>query len=111
VRAAKACSDPHCPNLQPCPDHQREPWQGSRRRERMVLRSGSQEQKRREFVLMRDAGICHVCGLGGANEVDHVIPLSENGPDDLDNLRPIHSEPCHRQKTAKEAQRVRNSSR
>lgn len=57
--------------------------------------------------MERDDAICHVCGLGGADQVDHVIPLAEGGGDGMDNRRPIHSEPCHREKTAREAQRGR----
>lgn len=53
--------------------------------------------------MRRDAGICHVCGKPGATQVDHVIPLAHGGPDDDTNLAPIHAEPCHREKTRREA--------
>lgn len=64
--------------------------------------SGSREQKRAQYVLERDDTICHVCGHPGADEADHVVPLSQGGSDTLDNLKPIHREPCHREKTLRE---------
>lgn len=53
-------------------------------------------------VMKAHNGICHVCGLPGANEVDHVIPVSQNGSHDPSNLAPIHSKPCHEAKTKAE---------
>lgn len=105
TRASKIC--PQCPNLQPCPDHGRKPWESSRRRERTV--SGWEQQRRAQRVMRRHDGICHVCGRPGSDEVDHVIPLEQDGPDTEDNLRPIHARPCHEQKTQAEAQRARRS--
>lgn len=104
MRAAKACSDPHCPNLMPCPDHERKPWAGSTRREK--TRSGWSQQRRAQLIIVKWQGICHLCGEAGATEVDHVEPLAEGGADSMDNLRPIHSE-CHKKKTAEEVQRAR----
>lgn len=72
------------------------------------MRSGSREQRINRAVMEKHDGICHVCNLHGADQVDHVIPLSEGGSDSMDNRRPIHSEPCHRLKTAREAARARN---
>lgn len=107
MRAPKVC--PHCPNLQPCPVHTRKPWQGSRRRELTDSRyRGAKGVRRAERVLRRYDRVCHVCGDPMADEVDHVVPLAEGGPDDESNLRPIHSVPCHRDKTAEEARRARN---
>lgn len=42
-------------------------------------------KKRRLLVLKRDGYTCHYCGLD-ANSVDHVLPRSRGGTDDLDNL-------------------------
>lgn len=58
--------------------------------------------------MLQHEGICHVCKEPGADEVDHVIPLCDNGPDTFDNRRPIHATPCHQAKTATEAARARN---
>lgn len=106
----RPCPVPGCHHLRPCPvdGHEPEPWRGSRRRERTV--SGSRQQKRARRVLRRYGAICHVCGLGGADQADHVVPLAEGGPDNEENMRPIHSRPCHERKTAEESQRARNLS-
>lgn len=72
------------------------------------MRSGSREQRINRAVMLEHDGICHVCGQGGSDEVDHVIPLAEGGSDGRENRRPIHSTPCHKRKTAQEAQRARN---
>ena len=107
-RAAKVCTaNPDCPYLQPCPVHPPKAWAGSKRRARSSL-SGSQQQRRAERILHRYDRVCHVCERPGAEEVDHVIPLSEGGADTDPNCRPIHSVPCHRDKTLAEARRARS---
>lgn len=111
ARASKLC--PRCPNLQPCADHPIKAWASSTRSERVI--SGSRQQRRAKAVMQLHDGICHVCSRPGADQVDHVIPTvaaasptGEAGPDTMDNLRPIHAEPCHRVKTQAEAQRARS---
>ena len=42
-------------------------------------------KKRRLLVLKRDGYTCHYCHRD-ANSVDHVVPRSHGGTDDLDNL-------------------------
>lgn len=55
-------------------------------------------------VSRRDNGCCYVCGGEGADELEHIVPVSQGGAKrDLGNLGLIHSEPCHREKTAREA--------
>lgn len=53
--------------------------------------------------MARYGGICHVCGQGFSDDVDHVDNLAATGNDSEANLRPIHREPCHRLKTQREA--------
>lgn len=107
-RALKVCADPDCPNYQPCPTHGRKPWGTSTRNSRPG-RSGSREQRINAVVMRKHRAICHVCGRGGADEVDHVVPLAEGGADTMANRRPIHAKPCHRDKTQREAQRARTT--
>jgi len=44
----------------------------------------------RGLVLAEYGDTCHLCGHPGADTVDHIIPRSRGGTDDLDNLRPAH---------------------
>jgi hypothetical protein len=53
-------------------------------------RSGRPWRRLRAQIL-GDSDVCWWCGHGGADAVDHVIPLSRGGPPlDPANLRPIH---------------------
>ena len=97
----RVCPEPGCPELD-CATHRRKPWAGSTRRSK-TKRSGWEQQRRAKSVLRKHGYICHVCGQFGADTADHVIPLAHGGADKLSNLRPIHAEPCHREKTAREA--------
>lgn len=101
VQASKPCRRQGCPNLVPCPEHPIGPWSTSRRDQQISRRSGSRTQMRNRWILGLSS-VCHVCGLGGATEVDHVVPLALGGADKLDNLKAIHHD-CHTAKTAKEA--------
>jgi hypothetical protein len=55
-----------------------------------------------EVAERRDGGFVLVCG-------EAVSPTGVAGPDTMDNLRPIHAEPCHREKTLAEAGRARGA--
>ena len=57
--------------------------------------------------VLRRSELCHVCRLPGADEVDHIVPRSAGGTNDEANLAPIHANPCHRRKTAREGHAVR----
>lgn len=104
LRACAVCAKPSAKGY--CSEHEPKPWASSKRKSRLTL-SGSKEQARRKRVLARYLDTCHVCGKRGADQVDHVVPLAEGGSDDELNLAPIHSEPCHREKTAEESRRAR----
>jgi len=70
-------------------------WEGSTRRVRLPKEWHAQRQR----ILRNHERICHVCGLPGADQVDHLVA----GDDHSDaNLRPIHREPCHREKSSRE---------
>ena len=47
-----------------------------------------QRLRKRVFDLYGDE--CWLCHQGGADTIDHIIPLIHGGTDDLDNLRPAH---------------------
>jgi 5-methylcytosine-specific restriction protein A len=64
-------------------------------------------KQRRAAVIARDGGQCHVCGGLGADQADHVMPVSQGGTHDMSNLRAIHSQPCAAKKNAKEASAAR----
>jgi 5-methylcytosine-specific restriction endonuclease McrA len=57
------------------------------------------------FILRRDRFVCYVCGLEGADQADHVIPIAEGGANHTENGRAIHAEPCHATKSRQEAAR------
>ncbi|MDE2030563.1 MAG: HNH endonuclease [Alphaproteobacteria bacterium] len=45
-------------------------------------------------VITRDGGICHICGLSGADTAHHLIEKREGGSDHPSNLRATHRG-CH----------------
>ena len=68
-------------------------------------------KRRRAAVLRRDQGICHVCRKPGANQVDHIVNVQAGGTHALSNLAAIHREPCHREKTQRDALAGRQTAR
>ena len=42
--------------------------------------------ERRQAVFKRDAHVCRYCGSADAHHIDHIIPISAGGTDDIDNL-------------------------
>ena len=44
----------------------------------------------RAQVLTRDGGVCWLCGEGGADSVDHVLPRYQGGGDNEGNLAAAH---------------------
>lgn len=98
------CTSPRCPNLRPCAEHPVTPW---RRTSPRTTLSGSAEQARARRVIARDRGICYVCGKPGADQADHVLAIAEGGADTERNMRAIHRQPCHANKTRDESARAR----
>lgn len=67
---------------------------------------GSAWVKLRNWIMKHDGYLCQPCKRVGrvtpATEVDHIIPKSQGGEDDADNLEAICTD-CHKDKTACEA--------
>lgn len=56
-------------------------------------------------VLQRDRYLCQLClpkRFTAATEVDHVIPRSKNGTNDIENLMSVCSD-CHAEKSKRES--------
>jgi len=71
-----------------------------------AMRKTHRYQKARAAVLVRDRGICWLCGRPGANTADHVVPLAVGGhPYDMANLRAAHHK-CNSRRGASVAERV-----
>ena len=70
-------------------------------------RTSTAEWRNLRRLVLAASDICHVCGKPGATQVDHVTPLAEGGSPGLDNLAPIHDDPCHRRKSSAEGNRKR----
>lgn len=107
--APTPCLEPACLNsatrMGRCDDHQRNGW--AERIEPRKNRLPPDWPTRRAIVLKRDHGICHICGAGGADQVDHVTQGDDHS---LENLAPVHEKTpphCHRFKTAAEGHHAR----
>ena len=65
--------------------------------------------------FLKHEGICHICGgkimPGQKWDREHVIPLALGGDDTLENQRPAHETPCHRDKTKKDKADIAKSDR
>ncbi|GAA2629679.1 HNH endonuclease [Streptomyces axinellae] len=74
------------------------------------MSSGSMRALKKR-VAQRDHGCCYMCGGEDADELEHIVPVSQGGsPRDLDNLGLAHVE-CHREKTAREAREAQDRAR
>lgn len=99
ARAAKACSQPDCPHLQPCPLHPKIAWAGSNRRAELP----PDWNQTRERILQRDP-ICTECHAAPASEVHH----TGGKHDHRDEMLAGVCSPCHKRETAAQAARARN---
>ena len=69
-------------------------------------RGGRAWSKVRAEVLERDDYRCYECGQDGCSQVDHIVPVSHGGGDELNNLAAICKR-CHDAKTRRERDRIR----
>ena len=70
---------------------------------------GHRWRQLRLLVLARDNYLCQQCKREGritpGNQADHIIPKSQGGQDEIDNLQTLCTE-CHMDKTIRESGRV-----
>jgi hypothetical protein len=43
------------------------------------------------MVMRSHNGVCHICGKGAADAIDHIVPVSWGGSDNPSNLAPAHT--------------------
>lgn len=55
------------------------------------VRRTRRHQGHRERVMRAHNGVCHICGQGAADAIDHIVPVSWGGSDDPSNLAPAHT--------------------
>lgn len=80
----------------------------------MTERMGGRKRQARNARILAASDVCHICGHGGADAVDHVVPLHPRaggmqGTEDAANLRPAHHDTscptcgrkCNREKANK----------
>jgi 5-methylcytosine-specific restriction protein A len=81
LSAATVCAADSCPN--------RATYRGRCSEHRRRI-NGYRWRKLVRVVVMRDHGICWLCGLPGATSADHVKRWRDGGTDELRNLRAVH---------------------
>jgi len=77
---------------------QRKQYEKSSNKQRRT--AGRRWMAMRHVVLVEEP-ICKICGRKASTQVDHIIPLSQGGTDERDNLQGI-CDNCHEEKTAKD---------
>ena len=55
------------------------------------IRRTRRHQRHRESVMRSHNGVCHICGQGAADAIDHIVAVSWGGSDDPSNLAPAHT--------------------
>jgi 5-methylcytosine-specific restriction enzyme A len=102
----RPCAQPRCPHLQPCPVHPKAAWRTTGAPPPARIRGRKLQRLRAELFTKQP--LCVVCLSTGRITIatirDHVVPLTEGGPDDRTNEQPICAD-CHRAKTEVEAKR------
>lgn len=100
----RPCSgSPTCPYWQgQCPVHRKAA------RQRADGRWASSGADRRKSIppsvraqVKPEGAICYVCRSRYATQIDHIVPLSQGGSSEIENLAPI-CVPCHRVKQNRE---------
>lgn len=103
----KPCRHPRCPELVAgawCKVHEPEDWNkfGAAGRATPRERGFPRNWRRIRAVVLADDPECQVCHAAPSTEVDHIIPRSQGGTSDRENLQGICPR-CHATKTQAEA--------
>lgn len=112
-RVGRPCAAPGCPAVVRgsayCAEHQRKKRVGgdaaaARPRRLSPSRRGYDSNwQRLRLMVLAERPLCVECERWGrvaaATEVDHIVPLSEGGTNERENLQPLCHE-CHSRKTA-----------
>lgn len=111
TKAKKLCAVPGCPNVVEsdktyCEFHEKQRQkQVDAKRGTSTERGYNQTWRRLRLLVLHSEPLCRECKKNGrltaATEVDHIIPLSKGGTNELSNLQPLCHE-CHSRKTASE---------
>lgn len=105
----RPCPQPGCPHLyrrtNDCPDHHTPAWATTTTTAHQ--RGYGQAWRKTRRRVLRLEPQCRQCGAP-ATCVDHIVPKSLGGTDNLTNLQPL-CDKCHSRKTAREAAAARNS--
>lgn len=56
--------------------------------------------RRNRKSVLEENDTCWICGRGGANSVDHILPYARGGGDEIENLAPAHLE-CNKKRGTK----------
>lgn len=114
----KPCSYPGCPNLVPagqsfCPEHLKQMNQTYERygRDPAVRRHYGKEWRKVRGIYIKTHPFCEECYRNGvmtrAEHVHHIVPLSEGGNNNFDNLESL-CKSCHSRIHAKNGDRWNN---
>lgn len=103
------CSEPGCPNLNPCSDHAGRVRSGEKSRLSASAQGYDATWRRLRKWHLHRFPLCAVCGSTGSgrrsNHVDHIVPLEAGGPRlDPANLQTLCL-PHHNEKTAQDRKR------
>lgn len=113
TRAKMICRHPGCGRLIEiagyCDKHKQDAtgWFRTSKGSSSARGYGGRWRLLRQQVLERDSYLCCECARVGrvsaASDVDHIVPKSQGGTDDLSNLQSLCPS-CHRAKTQAESQ-------
>lgn len=53
-------------------------------------RTNDRTYRSNRAIVLAASDVCWLCGLSGSDTVDHVVPWSKGGTNEVANLRPAH---------------------